>query len=73
VSSRPSVEVLLKPYKNKEYFTWICFDICNNILFLLRMKNILKKSCTENKNTFFVQYSFLKNRAVNEIKQRSHK
>ena len=34
---------------------------------LLRMRNVLYKSCRENQNTFCVQYPFFENRAVFEI------
>jgi len=34
---------------------------------LLRMRNVLDKSCKENQNTFYVQYNFFFNRVVYEI------
>jgi len=34
---------------------------------LLRMTNVSDKSCTENRNTFFVLYMFFENRTVYEV------
>jgi len=52
-------QVSLKSDRNKRYFTWrpiyIFIIFCS---FLLKMKNVSDKSCTENQNTRFVFSNF---------------
>jgi hypothetical protein len=62
--------VLLEPEKNDRYFTWI--PVCTFMLvrrwILLRMRNVLGKSCRENQNTFyFYLFIFFLNSVVYDI------
>ena len=60
----------LKPDKNNRYFTWRCFHIYEIFHWiLLRMSNVLDKSCRENQNIRFVfsNFFFSENCIVYEI------
>ena len=62
------IQVPLKSDKNNGYFTRRLFTfmtISRQILF--RMRNLLDKGCTENQNTFYVQWLVFENLAVYEI------
>jgi hypothetical protein len=55
------MQVSLKSIKNNRYFTWrpTEFLIISRSV-LLRMRNVSGESCTENQNTFYLQYYFSK-------------
>jgi hypothetical protein len=53
------IQVSLIFDKNNGYFTWRRFDIFYDMsLILLRIRNVLDKSCTENQNTHSISINF---------------
>jgi hypothetical protein len=64
------IQVSLKSYKNKGYFTRTpIYNFLLYLSFLLRMRNVSDKLCRENQSTHFVfsNIPFYENRAVYEI------
>jgi hypothetical protein len=54
------IQVSSQSDKNNKYFTWRRFHIYMSCWILLRMRNLLDKSCRDNQNTFYGQWFFLK-------------
>ena len=54
------IQVSLKSDKNNEHFTWRIFHIYDIWLNSFRVKNVLDKSCRQNRNTHFTFNNFLR-------------
>jgi hypothetical protein len=53
-------QVSLKSDKNNGYITWRLFTFMTSLWILFRMRNVLDKSCRENRNTHFSFITFFR-------------
>jgi hypothetical protein len=71
LKSVEKIQVLLKSENSIGYFIWRPLDfLITSRSVLLKMRNVLHKSCKENPNTHFIfsNFFFFENRAVCEIR-----